>query len=230
MKRIPITTAKGTFSVWTKRIGNNPRIKVLLLHGGPGATHEYMEAFDSYLPGAGVEYYHYDQLGSAFSDQPKDPSLWDIPRFVEEVEQLAVGVKERLSLAVGLYQQGRGEEAIGLLEQLAEEGPRQVAVWVLLGQLYREKGRALQAERVFIEVITLNPENVDGWFGLGMLRSHARPAAAAQAFREAIKDVPGVTGATLKAKVSSAEVAGDFDAAELVKALNKAGFHVKVKQ
>jgi proline iminopeptidase len=44
VKRIPITTAKGTFSVWTKRTGNNPRIKVLLLHGGPGATHEYMEA------------------------------------------------------------------------------------------------------------------------------------------------------------------------------------------
>jgi len=93
VKRIPITTAKGTFSVWTKRTGNNPRIKVLLLHGGPGATHEYMEAFDSYFPGAGVEYYHYDQLGSAFSDQPKDPSLWDIPRFVEEVEQVRTALK-----------------------------------------------------------------------------------------------------------------------------------------
>ena len=93
VKRIPITTAKGTFSVWTKRTGNNPRIKVLLLHGGPGATHEYMEAFDSYFPGAGVEYYHYDQLGSAFSDQPKDPSLWDIPRFVEEVEQVRMALK-----------------------------------------------------------------------------------------------------------------------------------------
>jgi copper chaperone CopZ len=51
-----------------------------------------------------------------------------------------------------------------------------------------------------------------------------------KSFRDAIKDVPGVTGATLKAKVSSAEVAGDFDAADLVKALNTAGFHVKVKQ
>lgn len=51
-----------------------------------------------------------------------------------------------------------------------------------------------------------------------------------KSFRAAIKDVPGVTGATLKAKVSSAEVTGDFDAAELVKALNEAGFHVKVKQ
>ena len=37
---------------------------VVFLHGGPGGTHEYFEAFDSYFPGAGVEYYFYDQLGS----------------------------------------------------------------------------------------------------------------------------------------------------------------------
>ena len=64
VRMIPITTPKGSFKVWTKRVGNNPRIKVLLLHGGPGVTHEYLEAFDSYFPGAGIEYYYYDQLGS----------------------------------------------------------------------------------------------------------------------------------------------------------------------
>jgi proline iminopeptidase len=85
---IPVSTPKGTFRVWTKRVGNNPAIKVLLLHGGPGATHEYFEAFDSYFPAAGVEYYYYDQLGSAYSDQPDAPELWAIPRFVEEVEQV----------------------------------------------------------------------------------------------------------------------------------------------
>ena len=88
VRMIPITTPKGVFRVWTKRVGNNPKIKVLLLHGGPGATHEYFEAADSYLPGAGIEYYYYDQLGSAYSDQPRDTSLWDLPRFVEEVEQV----------------------------------------------------------------------------------------------------------------------------------------------
>lgn len=86
VKMIPIETAKGTFNVWTKRVGNNPRIKVLLLHGGPGATHEYFECFDFFLPQAGIEYYYYDQLGSAYSDNPNDTSLWNIPRFVEEVE------------------------------------------------------------------------------------------------------------------------------------------------
>ncbi|HEY7189961.1 MAG TPA: proline iminopeptidase-family hydrolase [Vicinamibacterales bacterium] len=88
VKMIPITTPKGMFRVWTKRIGNNPKIKVLLLHGGPAATHEYFEAFDSYFPKEGIEYYYYDQLGSAYSDQPKDDSLWDLPRYVEEVEQV----------------------------------------------------------------------------------------------------------------------------------------------
>ena len=87
-RMIPITTPKGTFKVWTKRVGNNPRIKVLLLHGGPGVTHEVYEAFDSYFPGAGIEYYYYDQLGSFYSDQPDMPELWDLPRFVEEVEQV----------------------------------------------------------------------------------------------------------------------------------------------
>ncbi|MGZ8797016.1 MAG: proline iminopeptidase-family hydrolase [Thermoanaerobaculia bacterium] len=88
VRMIPIQTPKGTFRVWTKRVGNNPRMKVLLLHGGPGATHEYFEAFDSYLPAAGIEYYYYDQLGSYYSDQPNEPDLWEIPRFVEEVEQV----------------------------------------------------------------------------------------------------------------------------------------------
>lgn len=88
VRMIPVETPRGTYRVWTKRVGDNPRMKLLLLHGGPGATHEYFEGFDSYLPAAGVEYYYYDQLGSTYSDQPDDPSLWTIARFVDEVEQV----------------------------------------------------------------------------------------------------------------------------------------------
>jgi len=93
VRLIPIETPKGTFRVWTKRIGNHPRMKVLLLHGGPGATHEYFEAFDSYFPAAGIEYYYYDQLGSYYSDQPDEPDLWELPRFVEEVEQVRLALR-----------------------------------------------------------------------------------------------------------------------------------------
>jgi proline iminopeptidase len=96
-RMIPVETPAGTFQVFTKRVGNNPRVKLLLLHGGPGVTHEYFEACDAWLPGAGVEYYYYDQLGSFYSDQPDDPSLWEIPRFVDEVEQ----VRKALGLGRG---------------------------------------------------------------------------------------------------------------------------------
>jgi len=87
-RRIPVSTPAGRFQVWVKRVGSNPDLRVLLLHGGPGSTHEYLEACDSYLPAAGIEYYYYDQLGSGFSDQPDEPTLWEVGRFVDEVEQV----------------------------------------------------------------------------------------------------------------------------------------------
>jgi proline iminopeptidase len=117
VRLIPVETPNGTFHVWTKRVGNNPTQKVLLLHGGPGATHEYLEAFDSYLPGAGIEYYYYDQLGSAFSDQPDAPELWELPRFVDEVEQ----VRQALSLdASNFYLYGQSWGGILAIEYALE--------------------------------------------------------------------------------------------------------------
>ena len=87
---IKISTTEGNFNVWTKKIGNNPSMKVLLLHGGPGVTHEIFENFGEHLPDAGIEFYYYDQLGSYFSDQPDSPDLWKIDRFVDEVEQVRI--------------------------------------------------------------------------------------------------------------------------------------------
>jgi proline iminopeptidase len=88
VRLVPIQTPKGPFKVWTKRFGRNPRIKLLLLHGGPGATHEYFEALERFLGAEGIEFVYYDQLGSAWSDQPRDDSLWTTERFVDEVEQV----------------------------------------------------------------------------------------------------------------------------------------------
>jgi len=88
IKMIPVKTPAGEFKVWTKRFGNNPRIKVLLLHGGPAFTHQYMEVFESFFPKEGFEFYEYDQLGCGNSDKPTDTSLWVLDRFVEEVEQV----------------------------------------------------------------------------------------------------------------------------------------------
>jgi proline iminopeptidase len=89
IKMVPV--AGGKYKVWTKRVGSGP-VKVLLLHGGPGATHEYLEAMESFLPQAGIEIIYYDQLGCGNSDQPDDPSLWTLPRYVQEVEEVRQGL------------------------------------------------------------------------------------------------------------------------------------------
>jgi proline iminopeptidase len=88
VRKIPIQTPLGKFKVWTQRFGSNPNIKILLLHGGPALTHEYMECFETYFLQEGFEFYQYDQLGSYYSDQPTDSSLWTVDRFVDEVEQV----------------------------------------------------------------------------------------------------------------------------------------------
>ena len=92
IKIIPIETPKGKFNIWTKTIGNNPKIKVLLLNGGPGGTHECFESFESFFPAEGIEFIYYDQLGCGNSDNPKDETMWDLPRFVEEVEQVRIAL------------------------------------------------------------------------------------------------------------------------------------------
>ncbi len=107
VRMIPISTPHGEFRVWTRKAGENPSVKILLLHGGPGSTHEYLEVLERPLTDAGFEVYFYDQLGSHFSDQPDAPDLWDISRFVEEVEQ----VRQALQLDAGnfcLYGQSWG--------------------------------------------------------------------------------------------------------------------------
>jgi proline iminopeptidase len=102
-KMIPIKTSAGEFKVWTKKFGSNPKIKILLLHGGPALTHEYMECFEKFFTREGFEFYQYDQLGSYFSDQPKNDDLWRVERFVDEVEQVrqAIGADGQNFYLVG---------------------------------------------------------------------------------------------------------------------------------
>lgn len=88
VEMLPISTPVGDFRVFTQRIGDSPSKRVLLLHGGPGGTYEFFKCFEDHLPQEGIEFIYYDQLGSTHSDQPMDTSLWNIPTFVNEVEQV----------------------------------------------------------------------------------------------------------------------------------------------
>lgn len=91
---IPVSTELGEFRVWVEQHGTHPTRKLLLLHGGPGANHKYFKSFEQWMPKEEISWIYYDQLGSAGSDNPDDLSLWNIDRFVDEVEQvrLALGL------------------------------------------------------------------------------------------------------------------------------------------
>ncbi|OON68921.1 hypothetical protein B0919_10865 [Hymenobacter sp. CRA2] len=88
---VKMITIDGKYKVWTQKVGQG-KIKLLVLHGGPGNTHEYFENFPEYLATEGVELYYYDQLNSYYSDKTADKSIWNITRFVEEVEQVRQGL------------------------------------------------------------------------------------------------------------------------------------------
>ena len=70
------------YNIWYRQIGNGG-VPLLLLHGGPGAGHDYLEPLEALATDRTVILY--DQLGCGKSDQPDDPSLWTIDRFVAEV-------------------------------------------------------------------------------------------------------------------------------------------------
>jgi proline-specific peptidase len=65
-----------------------------VLHGGPGAGHDYLEPLEELATDRPVVFY--DQLGCGKSDKPDDLSLWRMERFVAEVDTVrqALGLKE----------------------------------------------------------------------------------------------------------------------------------------
>jgi proline-specific peptidase len=67
-------------------VGAGPGLPLLLLHGGPGAGHDYLEPLDAL--GAGRPVVFYDQLGCGRSDKPENRALWTIERFADEVQEV----------------------------------------------------------------------------------------------------------------------------------------------
>lgn len=72
--------------VWYESAGEGSRT-LLLLHGGPGGNSEDLAPFLD-LAHLGFRVVRYNQLGSWRSELPADTSIWQVPRFVDEVEQV----------------------------------------------------------------------------------------------------------------------------------------------
>ncbi|MBI4862954.1 MAG: proline iminopeptidase-family hydrolase [Candidatus Riflebacteria bacterium] len=73
--------------VWYRIVGAGQKaVPLLVLHGGPGVPHDYLEPLEALADARPVVFY--DQLGCGNSDKPADRSLWTIERFVEELVQV----------------------------------------------------------------------------------------------------------------------------------------------
>jgi proline iminopeptidase len=77
--------AVGRHRVVTYSFGSGKDV-VLLLNGGPGLPCDYLREAHSVLADHGFRVVAFDQLGTGKSDRPTDPTLWEIGRYVEEVE------------------------------------------------------------------------------------------------------------------------------------------------
>lgn len=83
--------------VWWRKVGSGPKTPLLLLHGGPGAGHNYLDPLAALADERPVIFY--DQLGCGRADSPSDPRLYTVQRSVEEVDAVrrALGL-ERIVL------------------------------------------------------------------------------------------------------------------------------------
>ncbi len=77
--------------VWYRSVGSGPKTPLLLLHGGPGAGHDYLLPLRALARDRRVIFY--DQLGCGRSDAPEDETLYRVPRFVEEVDAVRRALK-----------------------------------------------------------------------------------------------------------------------------------------
>ena len=77
------TISVDGYQVWYRWVGRGG-VPLLLLHGGPGAGHDYLEPLEALAADRQIVFY--DQLGCGRSDQPDDRSLWRLERFVAEID------------------------------------------------------------------------------------------------------------------------------------------------
>lgn len=87
MKRTEGFIAVTGGKVWYKIVGENKKnIPLILVHGGPGYPHDYLEPLEAFANNRQVIFY--DQLGCGNSEKPSKKSLWTVDRFVIELQTI----------------------------------------------------------------------------------------------------------------------------------------------
>jgi proline iminopeptidase len=134
--------------VWYKIVGKKrPGIPLLVIHGGPGASHDYLQPIEDLAKERPVIFY--DQLGCGNSDKPDDASLWKTERFVDELQK----VIETLGLnKVHLLGQSWGSSLA--VEYLLTKKPTAVQSLIMSGPLL-SASRWIKDQRTHIEQLSV---------------------------------------------------------------------------
>ncbi len=136
--------------IFTKIVGDEKNMAPLLvLHGGPGAPHDYLEPLMELADDRQVIFY--DQLGCGKSDRPKDFHDWDLDFFVEEL----AFVRKELALDE-LHILGQSYGAMLGIAYALEKGERGIRSFVFSGPCLSSK-RFIDDQRKHIENL---PEDI----------------------------------------------------------------------
>lgn len=83
---MPFKEYKTYYRIVGKKTGNKKPL--VLLHGGPGSTHNYFEVLDRLAEEDGREIVMYDQIGCGESYVENRPDLWTAETWIEELKAL----------------------------------------------------------------------------------------------------------------------------------------------
>ncbi len=137
---------------------------------------------------------------------------WPDP-LVAEVDRLQVGLRVRLAQADQLAREGRGAEAVQILNGVVHDHPREADAWLLLGQVLRRQEQLGDSERALERAVAL-VGSVEAWFQLGVTRVFlGKKREAADAFREVVRLKPDHARAHHNLGVSLKDI-GDLEGAK----------------
>lgn len=71
-------------SIYYRIVGDSDALPLLVIHGGPGMSHDYLRDLDALADERPVIYY--DQIGCGRSDRTEDSSLWNLAAFADEID------------------------------------------------------------------------------------------------------------------------------------------------
>ncbi|MGN0287315.1 MAG: proline iminopeptidase-family hydrolase [Atopobiaceae bacterium] len=154
------------------------KLPLLVLHGGPGAAHYYLQTLDGIWESYGRAVVYYDQMSCGRSKTPPLPQLWSEKFFLDELTCV--------------------RKALGLdrCHILGQSWGGMLAMMYAIGQPWHTNGHDGMASMV----VASSPASMDLWLHEALRLRHYLPApmeaALAQADEDGDYDRPEVRAAT----------------------------------